>query len=69
MINEAHNVPQHRLTTLLLLASLKREGYGYFAAETLDERDKDLQTLRVVTIIDSGLIKIIDSLASNQQAA
>jgi hypothetical protein len=50
MINEAHDVPQHRLTTLLLLASLRREGYGYFAAETLHERDKDLQTRGYPTI-------------------
>jgi hypothetical protein len=44
MIIEAHHAPQHRLMTLLLLQSLKREGYGYFAAETLDKSDDRLQS-------------------------
>ena len=35
MINEAHHVPQHRAFTLQLLAALRKEGYTWFAAETL----------------------------------
>jgi hypothetical protein len=35
MINEAHHVPQHRAFTLQLLAALRKEGYSWFAAETL----------------------------------
>jgi hypothetical protein len=35
MINEAHHVPQHRAFTLQLLAALRRKGFTYFAAETL----------------------------------
>jgi hypothetical protein len=44
MINEAHDVPQHRLMTLLLIETLGREGYRYFAAETLDKTDERLQS-------------------------
>jgi hypothetical protein len=50
MINEAHDVAQHRMTTLLLLESLKREGYTYFAAETLYEQDESLQARGYPTI-------------------
>ncbi len=50
MVNEAHHVPQHRMTTLLLLESLKRQGYSYFAAETLYEKDEALQARGYPTI-------------------
>lgn len=42
MINEAHHVPQHRAFTLELLQRLRRQGFTYFAAETLDEADTQL---------------------------
>jgi hypothetical protein len=42
MINEAHPVPQHRAFTLQLLARLRREGFNWFAAETLFEEDTAL---------------------------
>ncbi|MGH9835707.1 MAG: hypothetical protein ACRD9Y_22030, partial [Blastocatellia bacterium] len=42
MINEAHHVPQHRALTLELLPRLRRQGFAYFAAETLDEADTQL---------------------------
>jgi len=42
MVNEAHPVPQHRAFTLQLLARLRREGYTWFAAETLFEEDTAL---------------------------
>jgi hypothetical protein len=35
MINEAHHVPQHRAFTLQLLGALRKQGFAYFAAETL----------------------------------
>jgi hypothetical protein len=35
MINEAHHVPQHRAFTLQLLGELRKQGFAYFAAETL----------------------------------
>jgi hypothetical protein len=41
MINEAHHVPQHRAFTLELLGELKKQGFTYFAAETLHQ-DPDL---------------------------
>jgi hypothetical protein len=42
IINEAHHVPQHRVITIELLKALKKQGYKYFAAETLFETDPDL---------------------------
>ena len=42
MINEAHHVPQHRVFTTRLLAALYRQGYRWFAAETLTAKDTDL---------------------------
>jgi hypothetical protein len=42
MINEAHHVPQHRVSTIELLKALKKQGYKYFAAETLFETDAAL---------------------------
>ncbi|MBX7220286.1 MAG: hypothetical protein K1Y36_10110 [Blastocatellia bacterium] len=41
-INEAHHVPRHRAFTKQLLAKLYRKGFRYFAAETLDEVDQEL---------------------------
>src|SRR3954447_11221389 len=43
MINEAHHVPQHRAFTLELLKELRRQGFTWFAAETLSEADTGLQ--------------------------
>ncbi|HEU4452704.1 MAG TPA: hypothetical protein VFR81_06565 [Longimicrobium sp.] len=43
MINEAHHVPQHRAFTLELLRELRRQGFTWFAAETLSELDAGLQ--------------------------
>jgi len=43
MINEAHHVPQHRAFTIELLPLLWRKGFRYLAAETLTERDTELQ--------------------------
>jgi hypothetical protein len=42
MINEAHHVPQHRAFTLALLKKLRRSGFTHFGAETLYERDAQL---------------------------
>lgn len=42
MINEAHHLPQHRAFTLELLRELRRQGYTWFAAETLAD-DAGLQ--------------------------
>ena len=44
LINEAHHVAQTRLLTLALLPRLRALGYTHFAAEGLDERDRDLVT-------------------------
>ncbi len=43
MVNEAHPVPQHRAFTLQLLARLRREGFTWFAAETLFDEDTALE--------------------------
>lgn len=42
MINEEHRTPVHRALTLRLLPALYEKGFRYFAAETLDERDAEL---------------------------
>ena len=42
-INEAHHVPMGRAFTLSLLPGLYAQGFRYFAAETLDEKDTQLQ--------------------------
>ena len=42
MVNEAHHAAQTRLLTLALLPRLRALGYTHFAAEGLDERDRDL---------------------------
>jgi hypothetical protein len=44
LINEAHHVAQTRMLTLALLPRLRALGYTHFAAEGLDERDRDLAT-------------------------
>lgn len=44
MVNEAHHAAQTRLLTLQLLPRLRRLGFNYFAAEALDENDRDLQS-------------------------
>jgi hypothetical protein len=53
-INEAHHIPQHRALTLRLLRDLWRKGFRYFAAETLDFRDKELQARKYPLIGKSG---------------
>ena len=42
MINEEHRTPFHRALTLELLAKLYARGFRYFAAETVDESDSEL---------------------------
>ena len=42
MINEAHHVAQTRLLTLQLLPRLRALGFTHFAAEGLDEHDREL---------------------------
>lgn len=42
MVNEAHHAAQTRLLTLALLPRLRALGFTHFAAEGLDERDRDL---------------------------
>ncbi len=42
VINEAHHVGQTRLLTLALLPRLRALGFTHFAAEGLDERDREL---------------------------
>lgn len=43
--NEAHNAPVTRTLTLQLLAALRAQGYGYFAAETLSTAKDDWSAL------------------------
>ncbi|HEX9962358.1 MAG TPA: hypothetical protein VGB00_15595 [Pyrinomonadaceae bacterium] len=42
MINEEHRTPFHRAFALQLLEKLHAKGFRYFAAETVDESDADL---------------------------
>ncbi len=49
-INEAHHVPMGRAFTLSLLRGLYAEGFRYFAAETLSEKDMLLQKRGYPTI-------------------
>jgi len=42
LVNEAHHVAQTRLLTLALLPRLRALGFTHFAAEALDEHDRDL---------------------------
>lgn len=42
LLNEAHNIPLTRSLTVQLLSKLRREGFNYFAAETLYESDTAL---------------------------
>jgi hypothetical protein len=48
--NEAHSAPITRTLTIRLLAKLREQGFNYFAAETLYETDKNLQTRRYPTL-------------------
>jgi hypothetical protein len=41
-INEAHHMPAHRALTTRLLESFWNEGFRYFSAETLDQRDSQI---------------------------
>jgi len=47
--NEAHSAPISRTLTIELLAKLREQGFNYFAAETLYETDKDLNSRRYPT--------------------
>ena len=42
MINEEHLTPIHRAMTLQLLSRLYKKGFRYFAAETVEEKDSEL---------------------------
>lgn len=42
MINEEHRTPFHRALTLQLLSALYAKGFRYFAAETINEEDAEL---------------------------
>ncbi|GGA37990.1 hypothetical protein [Dyella nitratireducens] len=53
LLNEAHNVGMTRSLTVALLSRLYQEGFRYFAAETLSQKDTQLQT-RGYPIDDSG---------------
>lgn len=44
LLNEAHNIPLTRSLTVQLLGRLRREGFNYFAAETLYESDTALSS-------------------------
>lgn len=52
-INEAHHVPMNRAFTLSLLRGLYAKGFRYFAAETLDEKDTNLQK-RGYPVLNTG---------------
>ena len=52
--NEAHNVPITRTLTLELLPRLRKEGFTYFAAETLYQGDVDALQKRGYPIPASG---------------
>lgn len=49
MINEEHRTSFHRASTLQLLRRLYAKGFRYFAAETLDAEDAELQKRRFPT--------------------
>jgi hypothetical protein len=44
MINEEHDTPLHRAFTTRLLPVLYAKGFRYLAAETLDEKDSEINT-------------------------
>jgi len=48
--NEAHNIPLTRTLTVQLLATLRAEGFDYFAAETVYQTDTKLQSRGYPTI-------------------
>lgn len=43
-LNEAHNIPLTRTLTVQLLSKLRREGFDYFAVETVYQTDTELQS-------------------------
>lgn len=45
IVNEAHDVPQHRALTIELLKSLKEKGFKYFAAEALFNSETGLNKI------------------------
>lgn len=53
LLNEAHNVAMTRSLTVALLSRLYQQGFRYFAAETLAQKDTGLQA-RGYPIDDSG---------------
>lgn len=52
-LNEAHNIPLTRTLTVQLLSKLRKEGFSYFAVETVYQTDKKLQS-RGYPTADSG---------------
>ncbi|MGJ8679465.1 hypothetical protein [Paraglaciecola sp.] len=60
MVNEAHDIAQHRVLTYRLLQGLWKQGYRYFAAETLtpmssEQIDKGFITSQVGYYTDEAL--------------
>lgn len=53
MINEEHDTPLHRAFTMRLLPVLYEKGFRYFAAETFNEADKELN-LRGFPVMKTG---------------
>lgn len=53
-INEAHHVPQHRAFSILVLKKLYKQGFRYFAAETLGSSDKELSLRGYPLIFKTG---------------
>jgi len=43
-LNEAHNIPLTRTLTVQLLSKLRKEGFNYFAVETVYQTDTQLQS-------------------------
>jgi hypothetical protein len=52
--NEAHNIPLTRTLTVQLLSRLRKQGFNYFAAETLYQSDIKNLVTRGYPIKDSG---------------
>lgn len=54
MLNEAHHIEQNRTFVASLLKDLKKEGYTYLAAETLNYMDADSMNKRRYVLQQSG---------------
>lgn len=57
-INEAHHVPQHRALTVRLLKALYKQGFRYFAAETLSHEDESALGRRGFPIVSTGFYTV-----------